>query len=523
MYMRSRQTALRLATGLSLLLLSLLGAAGPARADDAIAHVHIDAQVQPDGSVLLTEERTIPNPRAAEFTEYLLPPGADLQIAAVQDDSGRFAPGTADSVQLHQYHLERQGQVIYLEWHPNTWQPEHVTITYKLTGGLIVHKDAVEWYWPALTGSGGRTVAQVDATIHLPRSAPAYLYAYGGDAGGVRVAGNTLQAAASNVRANRPFEWRLLVSRTALPDVQGMPGASDLATLRQIEQSRVGAEMSVATRRWLAHWLFVLSPLVLLWLYFATIRRRRPDPAPEALGVSDLLTTPPAVVGWVYDSSPLDIAVAQLMYLQRRGDVFWRFRHGGEHPDHEGDPLELVVENASHLGAADQSLIEYFNLSDGKLRTAAEISDSWRYRPGKVARERAWLKAVAAEVPMEWLDRPSLLPALLICAGYALFGLVSGGWLEWLLLWAVAAVAGWMATKRRWLSALGEAHVARWVSLYWSAVQRFRSTGAAAVPREIPAEYLLAVEVGDEALERQMGKERYAVVKALYYYLEPEG
>ncbi|HYG57703.1 MAG TPA: hypothetical protein VD902_06510 [Symbiobacteriaceae bacterium] len=496
-----------------LLMLLLLAAAvlfpAPAMALGAVTEVSFRAEVQPDGSVLVTDRRVIPDPRPVEFLEFLIPQGGSVELIGVADQRGPL-PQVADTATgTRGFRSELSQQVLYVEWaDPAPAAPLEITFTYKLTHALILHQDAVEFYYPVITGSGGRGVARLNATLTLPARGPAMLYAYGGEAGGVRVSEAPYQVSAVNIAENDTFEWRLLADRSVVPGAQGQQGASGWEALRQAEEKRIAGQMSKANRLWIAHLLLALAPFFLAGAYFTTVRRSAPEPAPDSLTPEQLMAVSPAVVGWVYDSDWFDFANAQLMNLERRGAVNWEV---------QVNDLDLQIRRlpGAILSEADEALLALYRV-DEEPRFVSRIGENWESNSAAFKRDRdAWLKLVEAEVPPEWLSHPSVLVAGVPAAIYLVGGAVSGGVGEWLALWAVAALLGFMAYKRRWLSPVGESYIARWTSAYFAAVSRSHE----AVPRVDP-EYLLAVEVGDEHLEKLMGRERYRVVKGLYTHLE---
>lgn len=500
----------RLLPLLLLLVLAAIGLPDRALALGAVTTVTLQADIQSDGSVLVTERRVIPDPRQVEFLEFLVPEGGAIELTGVADGKGPLERVTQTNTSARGYLVEQGAQVLYVEWaDPAPAAPQTITFTYKLNGALVFHKDAVEWYWPAITGSGGRAVSSLTATVTLPKAGPAVLYAYGGKAGGVRITNAPFQVSAARIDAEDTFEWRLVADRSMLANASGRTGGSDYASLQQTEEARIAAQMSKAGKLWVAHWLLAMAPVLLLAVYWFTVRRFAADPDPGSLMPEQLMAVSPAVVGWVYDSSWFDFASAQLMHLERRGDIAWE-------PDGYYGDIKVSRVPGRILSEADEALLQLYRIRH-EPQWVSKIAEDWVRDQQALARDRtAWLKAVEAEVPPEWLYNPSLLVAGIPAAIYLVAGVFSGGVGEWLALWAVAVLLGLMAWKRKWLSPLGESYTARWVSTYFAATLPGRRSE---LPQVDP-EYLLAVEVGDEHLERAMGTERYKVVKVLYQHLE---
>lgn len=268
-----------------------------------VTSLDITAHVQEDGSITVTERRLIREPRNVEFVELLLPETASIHLE-LSDQKGQYQLTTND-LKDRTYRTESSGPVVYVEWmDQNPGSTQEIVLSYELQGALVIHQDAVEWYWPAFTGSGGRAITQLDAAIHLPASEEAYLYAYGGRAGGVKVdAGEPLRVRATSIPFERSFEWRLIVPRSLLPEARGAAGDSTLQQLLTTEEARIEKEMSRAEGMWIAHWLLLFSPIPLWLVYRFTVRRFRPDPNPTSLFVSDLTAVAPATVGWAYDAT----------------------------------------------------------------------------------------------------------------------------------------------------------------------------------------------------------------------------
>ncbi|HWI60495.1 MAG TPA: hypothetical protein VNT75_01510, partial [Symbiobacteriaceae bacterium] len=346
-----------------------------------------------------------------------------------------------------------------------------------------------------------------DLELTMPSTSGAHLYAYGGEKGGVTVRRSPFKVAATNIGENRSFEIRLLLPREALPNAQGQSGSWSLAALKAMEDSRIAKELSRANSRWIAHWALLLALMATVGLYWFTVRRASPEPDPHSLTVEQLTAIPPAAVGWIYDSSWFDFACAQLMHLEAQGVLI--AERGSLH-------MTLRRKPGATLDPADETLLSLFFITEEPIEVPA-IADKWQAHKGRYEALAAdWLKLVQQQVPPEWFSRPSPLWAWISGAVCIVMGVISTAWMEWIALWALGGLMIFMGYKRRWLSPLGESYIARWVATYYAAVRSGRKSDGPGVP----APYLLAVEVGDDHLERAMGADRYEIVKSLYLHLE---
>lgn len=494
--------------------LTLWAAPSRALALASMPSVSIAARLLPDGTLEVTERRLIAQPRQVEFLEFLIPTEVAFEIT-VSDEKGAYAPTQATDLTDRTMRVERGAEVAYVEWRDDSLPTSReVTLTYRLGNALIRHGDAFEWYWPAITGSGKRPVTRVDVAVELPTEAQAYLYAYGGEAGGVRMGTASLKASATDIDVDETFELRLLLPQSALPQVTGgrAGSPSTLETLRKVEEERIAGNLRRAERNWVGHLFILCAPLVLGALYWFTVRRLNPDPPPDSLSPADLTAVDPAVVGWTYDASWLDYACAQLMWLETRGAVRWEWN--------KEKRLQLIRVPGQSLNEADESLMDLFCLGFDRPVTAKAIGETWERETGEfLARKQKWLDRVGAMFPRDWLRSPSIWPGTIVGFVYAGVGLYTAPSFEMVVLLAVAGMAALMVWKRRHLTALGESHISRWVSAYRAAFPTDYGSRQERLP-DVPSEYLLAVEIGDDPLRKHMGNARYEVVRELYRWLD---
>lgn len=198
---------------LLLVMFPVLAAPAPAGALGPVSEIRIESSVLPDGTVEMVERRTYKDARPVEFVEMVVPEPAEFELLSVRDAAGEYQQKVI--VADRGYRLERSGQIVYIEWQSNPPANE-IILTYRLRQILTIHQGAVEFYWPTVAG-GGRSISKVGVELRTPSAQMAALYAYGGKQGGVLVPRrDPFRIVATDVPADRTFEWRLLIPRSRL-------------------------------------------------------------------------------------------------------------------------------------------------------------------------------------------------------------------------------------------------------------------------------------------------------------------
>lgn len=162
--MRMRRLAVPFVLSVLVFVLAGLFAPSTARASSfSMPHVHIEAEVQQDGSLTVTEQRMFSFDESVNGVFWDIPLGANKQGATADIQVQRVSDGTTDYQQVSSaengesgvYTAETTDSDIQLKvYAPHADGDEAtISITYSLTGAVMSWNDTAELYWK-FVGSG---------------------------------------------------------------------------------------------------------------------------------------------------------------------------------------------------------------------------------------------------------------------------------------------------------------------------------------------------------------------------------
>ena len=260
--------------------------AAPAEAQDKsfeLPRAKVVADVQPDGSVLVTEEITYLFSGSFEggYREIPLKEGMSVSDVSVSEYGKAYAPGASaelgSSGAPGTYGTANLGDAYRIVWHYRaSYEERTFTVRYRLEGLAVAHDDVVDLYWQAWGDEWEEPLGSLEATVVLP-----------GDAGKgeVKVFGHPASVSgktslgpdgvsptliASDVPPGQFVEMRVVFPRELLSSTGGarvQPGDG----LQQIMDDEAAEARSEARQAWLQAWLVRLQPLFGLLLVVVSV------------------------------------------------------------------------------------------------------------------------------------------------------------------------------------------------------------------------------------------------------------
>jgi uncharacterized membrane protein len=275
---RARISALLALLALLLAVVFAGGFAEPAVAQEEksfdLPSAYVVADVQPDGSVLVTENITYDFSGSFEggYREIPLKDGMGVTDVSVSEDGKQYAPGASaelgSSGASGTYGTTDLGEVYRIVWHYRATDEQRTfTVSYRLKGLAVAHDDVVDLYWQPWGDEWQESLGSLEATMILP-----------GDPtkGDVKVFGHPASVSgetslgpdkvsptlvASDVPAEQFVEMRVVFPRELLSSTGGARVQAGNGLEKIMDQ-----EAAEARSESLALWLQRLQPLFALLL-----------------------------------------------------------------------------------------------------------------------------------------------------------------------------------------------------------------------------------------------------------------
>src|SRR5215210_4506275 len=153
----------------------------PAEAQDksfSLPRADVVADVQPDGSVLVTEDITYLFSGSFEggYREIPLKDGMSVSDVSVSEGGREYAPGASaelgSSGAPGTYGTADLGDAYRIVWHYRaSYEERTFTLRYRLNGLAVAHDDVVDVYWQVWGDEWGEPLGSLEATLVLPGGA----------------------------------------------------------------------------------------------------------------------------------------------------------------------------------------------------------------------------------------------------------------------------------------------------------------------------------------------------------------
>src|SRR5215213_11656120 len=141
----------------------------------SLPRADVVASVQPDGSVLVTENITYDFSGSFEggYREIPLKDGMSVTDVSVSENGRQYAPGASaelgSSGAPGTYGTANLGNAYRIVWHYRSSDEERTfTVSYRLGGLAVAHDDVVDVYWQAWGEEWQEPLGSLVATMNLP-------------------------------------------------------------------------------------------------------------------------------------------------------------------------------------------------------------------------------------------------------------------------------------------------------------------------------------------------------------------
>jgi len=320
---------------------------------ERIGDVRVSAQLAPDGSMRVVEEREFVYSGSFEGAFYelqALRDGQEATLNEITDEQGTaYSPGSCSpdgSRQPGAYELEEGGGGFQVTWcwdPPPTDTSRTIILDYTVTDAGVRHEDSSELYWQFVGTGWDVPSASVVADVQLPATDDVQFWAHGPLTGEVnQIEPGTIRMEVEDLPSNTFVELRALMPAQALAQApsdgeavrqQILDEEACLATAANAERARARGEQPAEDCDPRAGTKNVLTGVLALGLvgggvgWWQVFRRHgREYPLPDGLPdyEHDLPSEhPPAFVDYLLNwGTPTDKAlVATILDLARRGHI----------------------------------------------------------------------------------------------------------------------------------------------------------------------------------------------------------
>jgi uncharacterized membrane protein len=366
-------------------------------------NVQIDARVDPDGSLWITERRTFSFDGEFSWATYTLERHGWTGVTdvTVADEQGRYAATSTGAPRSYQVTFSEREMAV--KWHFTAADEEKTfTIEYRVAGAVKRYRDTAELFWRFVGSDWEVPTRLVNIAVRIPGASRDDLRAWGhGPLNGVV----DLHAEAVALRVEDLDPQTLVEARILFP-ASLVPGAAliDADGLARIlgEEARLAREANLLRMTPLLNLALFPAALgaALLFWFILYLRRGkehrirleqpylREPPAtyrPAILGALLRWGTPSGVD---FAASIMDLARRGYVMIQQEGDDVFRF-------------TRVDRPEASLSGSDHAALALLFRWAKGAGITDKEFrSASWR-QGDAVRMFRAWQHAVEAEARKE--------------------------------------------------------------------------------------------------------------------------
>lgn len=441
------------------LLVLLVGCAGDGADGDrsyVFDEVRIDAELRPDGSLSVVEERTFDFSGTYRFAFYELPlsDGQEVLDLAVAEDGAPLVEADPDDEEPGTFGRDDEDGLAFTWYYrsPATDEQRTFTISYTVTGAGIRHADAAELYWQWIGDGWEVPTRELVANVELPGDAPLEagddlrIWAHGPLDGAVeQVSPRTVRTSVTDVPPATFVELRALFPAADLagaPDdgrtVRAAIVAEEdcLAVGADAERARARGEEPVADcdpnagRRAVVSAVLVgLAVAVALGAGVLLVTRGRRAPLPPDLPDQEWsppTDDPPALVEWLLRRGTLGegALTATMLDMARRG-LFVIEEVAG--PDGRSDVAFRPRDAAAPVHTVEEPVRELITQAgDGRAVTGTELA-AWAkaHRTEAGAAWSAFTSAVAAEGKARDWQRPAWPFGVVLAVGVLLL-VVSG-------------------------------------------------------------------------------------------------
>jgi uncharacterized membrane protein len=299
--------------------------AAPAEAQDKsfeLPRAEVVADVEPDGSVLVTEDITYLFSGSFEggYREIPLKDGMSVTDVSVSEGGKEYAPGASAELGSSgvpgTYGTANLGDAYRIVWHYRaSYEERTFTVRYRLEDLAVAHDDVVDLYWQAWGDEWQEPLGSLEATVVLPgdpKKGEVKVFGHPASVSGKTSLGPDKVSPtliASDVPASQFVEMRVVFPRKLLTSTGGAmvePGDR----LKEIMDQEAAEARSAARQAWFLRLqplfgllLVALSVGILAFVYLRYGREPKVDYS-ERYEREPPTNDPPAVIGAIISQKP---------------------------------------------------------------------------------------------------------------------------------------------------------------------------------------------------------------------------
>ncbi|HWI64729.1 MAG TPA: DUF2207 domain-containing protein [Symbiobacteriaceae bacterium] len=399
---------------LALLLLLLLPGTALAK-DWTIPHARIDARLNANGHLTITETRTYrfdgDFSHLWQVIEY--PTRSHLRDLTLTGQSGR-PYRESNSAEPGTFSLSKASDGTRVDWYiPAGTKEATFVLTYTVENAARLHQDGAELYWDLVGGEWEKGTGLLEVLLDLP--APPLDAWAGGTAQPIKVHGSQLSLTVADLPSKHSVSIRALLP----PNAVTAAGRPSRLTLHQV-RAEAGREPDTASRALQLAW--TLAAICYgVWFYARRVRRPDPGRLPDDEKPAPLS---PAQVAQLHQRTLSDGLLGTLadlsnrgaLEVQRTGDGDWRF---------------VRTDREAGLATDDEAALDAFFPPDRAEVTLSE----WKQlqsRLGRIAqRLTKWWESVRKSLPRDWFVPHSYWIYLVAAVGAVITFATYPGPLRW--------------------------------------------------------------------------------------------
>ena len=304
-----------------------------------IDKIEVQAQILPDGSMLLTEARTYTFRGEFSWADYRLPLAniGEVRDFSLRDETTEYQPGSDE--QPGSYQLNVGSDEFYVRWNYQAVnQTRTFNLRYRITEPVTLYKDVAEFYFQFVGDANQKQIEEANIAIQLPRTASypeVRAWAHGPLWGNVHFVEGKILLTISPLPANQYWEARIVFPLNWVPEGKRRIAAVQLPNIlaeedtwaKEANQKREKAREELKSkeenqaRSWGISYLLMGIPPILWLILYLKYGRGYTVPYYEKISSELPVNEPPAITGTLFHAHqvPGSAITATIFDLARRG------------------------------------------------------------------------------------------------------------------------------------------------------------------------------------------------------------
>lgn len=394
----------------------------------SIPELHIEVQINEDGTITITEHRTYVFEGSYTWANYRLPKSGYSAIKSIQVSEANNPFKNLNSEEPGTFLVEESNQAYNIKWFYSAENEQRVfTIRYTLEGAVVIGSEWSEFFWTFAAGGREKSTDHLDILVQLPDLVnDSNLHSWVREPAWeiqTELLDNGYRFTGQQIDRNQAVSIRMVFptsvfdnSRVSItdPDFSLQQAEQEEADIR--EQRRLAAEKEARLKAIAWEVIPILGALSIIAFVF--FYRKYGSRHRVSLSTSESIMIPgrekPAVIGWLINNRTVTpgLIIATLLDLARRG----YFTIKENEPEDEGwfasDDSYYTI-HRSEIKAEDKlSDFEHILLSfvSNRIDTESEKMDEiFKFSDSKVSK---WFSEWKSELKAhckskEWIDSES--------------------------------------------------------------------------------------------------------------------